>query len=256
MLVYGEPLLIWKRAMKRNVVLLLATTFIFSVAISVHANPDSDNNKSESSLEARKIKEAKELDGLREGKADSTEYTLNPSSVELLVELDPNGYGFRSRTHRMTISCDFDFILRGRAMLHYDYRFFRYFSVGILTGIDWTDISLVGRMREELSKKFPWQFSILGGVSGKWRLTEWYIRSAFFLEPSLLFGYMWQELPTQKTTHWRIRPGLFGGIETVFDSGFSLVSRVGVEFPFDFGRPNPKREVAEPLFVIAFGFAL
>lgn len=199
---------------------------------------------------------AKELDALRESAADSTEYTLDPSSVELVVEMDPNNYGFRTRNHRMTLSSEFDFILRGRSILHYDYRFFNYLSVGVLAGMDWSDMSLYSRFRDHLAKPAPKQFSILTGVSSKWRMTEWYMRSSIFLEPSLLFGYMWQTLLAQETTHWRLRPGIFSGIETVFDSGLTLNTRVGVEFPIDFGSKNPIREVVEPLLMLGLGLAI
>lgn len=196
---------------------------------------------------------ADELNALREKAAETTEYTLDPSSVKFVVDM---GYGFRTRNHRMTMSGDFDFFLRGRGMLHYDYRFFSYLSLGILAGIDWTDLSLYSRFRDQLSKPVPKQFSILGGLAARIRLTEWYLRSAIFIEPSCLFGHMWQTLVTQDTTHWRLRPGLFGSVETVFDSGLSLTTRIGAEFPFDFGSPNPVQERIEPLFLVGLGFAI
>lgn len=211
-------------------------------------------------LEQRALKadeaRRKELDAFREAEANSTEYTIDPSSVELLVELDPNGYGFRTRTHRMSMAAEFDFVLRGRGIFHYDYRFFNYLSFGVLAGIDWSDVSLFARFRDQLSKPAPKQFAVLGGLAAKWRLTEWYMRSSVFLEPSVLFGHMWQTWVATNTTHWRLRPGLFGGLESVFDSGLATTLRVGVEFPFDFGSANPVKEVAEPLFLVGFGFAI
>lgn len=199
---------------------------------------------------------ARELDALRESMADTTEYTLDPSSVELVVEMEPNGYGFRTRSHRMSMSAEADLIIRGRTMLHYDYRFFNYFSLGMLAGVDWSDISLWSRFKEDSTKRQPKQFAILGGISGKWRLTEWYMKSAFFLEPSLLLGPMWQTLGSLETYHWRLRPGLFGGIEKVFDSGFALSGRMGLEIPIDLSGENPVKEVFEPLLVVGFGFAI
>lgn len=209
-----------------------------------------------SRLRERTLRDRTENDGLKGSRADTTEYTLDPSSVQMVVELDPNGYGFISRNHRMTISSEFDLILRGRGIFHYDYRFFNYFSFGVLAGIDLSDMSLSYKFRTQLSKPLPWQFSILGGVSGKWRLTEWYMRSAFFLEPSFLFGPMWQNLASQRTHHWRLRPGLFAGFETVFDSGFSLITRLGVEKAFDFGDPNAYSELAEALLIVGLGFSI
>ena len=207
----------------------------------------------EQRIEAAK---AKELDALREASADTTEYTLEPSSVEMVVELEPAGYGFRQRSHRMVMSGEFDFLLRGRGVLHYDYRFFNHLSFGILAGLDWSALSLFNRFRQDLQKLFPKQLTVMGGLSAKWRLTEWYMRSSVFLEPSVIFGHMWQTLLSKESTYWRLRPGVFGGIETVFDSGLSLATRVGVEFPFDLGNENPVKEVAEPLFLFGIGFAI
>jgi hypothetical protein len=209
-------------------------------------------------LKERKAEEARmrELDAYREASADTTEYTLTPDSVQLVVEMDPNGYGFRTRAHRMSLSAEIDLILRGRGMLHYDYRFFNYLSVGLLAGIDWTDMSLVARFRDYMSRPAAKQLVLLGGLSAKWRLTEWYMRSSVFLEPAILFGHMWQTLYAQNTTHWRLRPGLFAGVESVFDSGLTTSVRVGVEIPFDFGTPNPIKEGPEPLFLLCFGFAI
>lgn len=199
---------------------------------------------------------AREMEGLRESKADSIEYTLNPSSVELMVEMDPSNYGFRSRNHRMVLGTDFDLLMRGRGMIRYDYRFFDHLSMGLMAGIDWTDMSLFSRFSDKLAKPTPKQFSVLGGVSAKWRLTEWYMHSSIFLEPSVLFGHMWQDFALIKSSHWRLRPGIFLGGETVFDSGLSLTLRAGAEFPADFGTPNPLVELVEPLFVVGFGLAI
>lgn len=200
---------------------------------------------------------SRDIEALREGKADVIEYTLDPSSVELFVEMDPGNYGFRTRDYRMVLSADFDLLLRGRSMLRYEYRFFDRISLGLMGGIDWSSLSLYSRFRDQLNKPYPKQFSVLGGLSGKWRITEWYMRSAVFLEPSLLFGYLWQDLaPLPRSTHWRLRPGIFAGYQTVFDSGLSLVLNLGAEFPIDFGQPNPIKEVVEPLFILGLGFAM
>lgn len=200
---------------------------------------------------------AKDIEGLREGKADAIEYTIDPSSVEMMVEMDPSNYGFRTRDHRMVLSGDFDFFLRGRAMLRYDFRFFNFLSLSLMGGIDSTEISLYSRFSDKLNKPNPKQFSVLGGVSAKWRLTEWYMNSSVFLEPSVMFGHMWQNLPTiAQTKHWRLRPGAFVGIETVFDSGLSLAFRVGPEFVFDFGKSNPFKELVEPVLMVGLGLAI
>lgn len=207
-------------------------------------------------LKERKVEELRKQELLSVQEQETTEYTLDPGSVELVVELDPNGYGFRTRSHRMTMSADVDLLLRGRSMLHYDYRFFNYLSIGVMGGLDWSDMSLYGRFREDSSNRFSKQLSLLGGASAKWRLSEWYMKSAVFLEPSLLFGHMWQNLKGFESKHWRLKPGLFVGGETVFDSGLSLSTKVGAEVPFDFGTANPMREVVEPLLVVGFGFAI
>jgi len=67
---------------------------------------------------------------------------------------------------------------------------------------------------------------------------------------------MWQTFASINTTHWRLRPGLFGGVETVFDSGLTLSTKVGVELALDVGSENPIYDGAEPLLVVSFGFAI
>jgi hypothetical protein len=116
-------------------------------------------------------------------------------------------------------------------------------------------MSLLDKVRQQLDKPYPEQFSILGGIITKWRLTEWYLHSAVFLEGSFLFGHMWQIFADEKSTHWRIRPGVFVGIDTVFDSGLNLSLKMGGEVPIDFNK-NAWREGIEPLALLGIGLAL
>lgn len=248
--------------MKKPIVSALGPlALLFSLTLGAQSEESVQDQKKQE-LHEQKVADAKarEMDGLREGKADSMEYTLNPSSVELMVEMDPGNYGFRTRNHRMTLAADVDLLFRGRAMLRYDYRFFNHLSFGVMGGVDWSSMSLYSRLRDQLGAATPKQFAFLGGLSAKWRLSEWYMNSSFFLEPSLLFGRLWQELGSvQKDKFWRLKPGIFAGWERVADSGFSLSVRVGAEFPLDFGgegRGNPIKEIAEPLVVIGLGFAI
>ena len=106
------------------------------------------------------------------------------------------------------------------------------------------------------SKPAPSQFSALVGLGAQWRLTEWYLNSSFSLEPSFMMGRMWQTFANQKTTHWRLLPGMFFGVTTLFDSGFMLSAKAGAEFPFDFGSANAVKELVHPLMMVGFGFAL
>lgn len=198
----------------------------------------------------------KEQDGLREASADTTEYTIDPSSVELLVELEPNAYGFRQRNHRATLSTDVDFLFRGRSFLRLDFRFFEYLSFGINGGFDWSQMSLFDKFRRQMNTSSPSQFAILAGLDAKMRLTEWYMRSSAFIETSFLFGRLWQDLLFLESKHWRIRPGIFLGLESVFDSGFTLSTKLGAEMPFDFGTPNPWKETVDPLLLIGFGLSI
>ncbi len=227
--------------------------------------PAEENDAAESQLERirKSVKERKKreaelrsLDIMRESRSMVTEYTVDPGSVEMVVELDPNNYGFRQRNHRMTLGGEFDLLLRGRGMLAYDFRFFEYWSFAVKAGVDWNDISLYSRFRDQLNKPAPKQFSVLGGLSAKLRLTEWYMRSAIFLEPSILTGYMWQTLINQESSYWRVRPGLFAVLETVFDSGLAMNFRLGFELPFDFGEVNPINEAVEPLTLFGLGLAI
>ena len=200
--------------------------------------------------------EAIKLDSFREANSNATEYSINPDSVKLAIDLSPENFGFYSKDRIMDLSVELDLLLRGRAFLTYNYQFFDYLSVGLAGGIDYSSMSLASKIRQQMPKPTPSQFSALVGVNAKWRLTEWYLNSAFFVQPSLLAGRMWQTFVTQKSTHWRLRPGAFVGVESVFNSGLVLNAKVGAEFPFDFGTANPVKEIVEPLFSLSFGFGI
>ena len=200
--------------------------------------------------------EAIKLDSFREANSNATEYSINPDSVKLAIDLNPENFGFYSKDRIMDLSVELDLLLRGRAFLTYNYQFFDYLSVGLAGGIDYSSMSLASKIRQQMPKPTPSQFSALVGVNAKWRLTEWYLNSAFFVQPSLLAGRMWQTFVTQKSTHWRLRPGAFVGVESVFNSGLVLNAKVGAEFPFDFGTANPVKEIVEPLFSLSFGFGI
>lgn len=214
-------------------------------------------------LEQRLIKERKEaaeqkaqLDSYREAHSNATEYTVNPESVKLAVELNPDNYGFFGKNHTMAFSLQFDYILKGRSLLNYDVRITDTLSLSLKGGIDFTAMSLISKIRQQMSKPAPSQFSTLVGLGAQWRLTEWYLNSSFSLEPSFIMGRMWQIFANQKTTHWRLLPGMFFGVTTLFDSGFMLSAKAGAEFPFDFGSANAVKELVHPSMMVGFGFAL
>lgn len=213
-------------------------------------------------LEAEKaLSERKEalrlFDLQREANPTVTEYSIDPGSVEAVVELDPNNYGFRQRNHRMTLGSELDFLFRGRALLFYDFRFFEYWTLSLKTGVDWTGMALYHKFQEAAAPtRTPSQLSVLGAVALKWRLTEWYLKSSVFVEPTVSGGYMWQELFDQKSEHWVFLPGINVGIQTVFDSGLSLAFRGGIEVPVDFGNTNPVKESLNTLMGVSVGFSL
>lgn len=186
----------------------------------------------------------------------TTEYAVDPGSVQLMVELDPGNYGMPTRNYRTGITAEFDFLFKGRSSLRFEYRPLSYLSTGLLVGLDWTDMSVFNRFRKSQSPQTPWQMAILGGFAAKLRLTEWYMQSAVSLEPSILTGYMWQVLGSTRTRHWSLRPGASLVFDRVFDSGFIFTSKVGVEFPFDFIDVNPIKEIAEPVVALGFGIAI
>lgn len=186
----------------------------------------------------------------------TTEYAVDPGSVQLMVELDPGNYGMPTRNFRTGITAEFDFLFKGRSGLRFEYRPLSFLSTGLLFGFDWTDMSVFNRFRRTQSPQTPWQMAVLGGLAVKLRLTEWYMQSAISFEPSILTGYMWQVLGNTKTKHLSLRPGAALVFDRVFDSGFIFTSKVGVEFPFDFLEVNPIKEIAEPVVAIGFGLAI
>ena len=272
--------------MKKRIILVVLLSFVsLSFSLSAKEADDdtdidamSDEDEEEQELEkvrkkaekkrqrilqqrlAKERKEALEdkaqLDSYREANSNATEYSVNPESVKLAVELNPDNYGFFGKSYLMAFSLQTDYLSKGRTALNYDVRITDTLSLGIKGGIDFTAMSLASKIRQQMSKPAPTQFSVLGGINAQWRVTEWYLNSAFSLEPSFVMARMWQTFANQKTTHWRLLPGMFFGLTTLFDSGFMLSTKLGAEFPFDFGTANAVKEVVHPTLIVGFGFAL
>lgn len=214
--------------------------------------------KRQESLKREKadLKKQEELDAIRDADANKTLYRVTPDSVKLLVELEPGSTGYKGRDHNMTFMFNADPFFTGRGFLSYEYRFFEYVSASFKAGIESTGFSLASKVRQQLDKPYPSQFSVLGGVGVKWRLTEWFLNSSIYLESSLLTGRLWQTLVDEKTTHWRLKPAGFVGLESVFNSGFAFNVAVGAEYTYDFAQPNPIKEGVDPAVLFGFGLAL
>ncbi|HXW60137.1 MAG TPA: hypothetical protein VEK06_01230, partial [Myxococcota bacterium] len=104
--------------MKKEISVLLTIFLVWGMAVCALAQPPAEAPENEEqikkpAMEQEEIKgkaaeEALERDmnAIRESRADTTEYTISPGSVELLVEMDPQNFGFRKRNHRMTITAE------------------------------------------------------------------------------------------------------------------------------------------------------
>ena len=71
-----------------------------------------------------------------------------------------------------------------------------------------------------------------------------------------MLAYTNQLLGPDKSSHWRFKPGVFAGMESVFDSGLTLGAKVGVEGPIEIGKANAYEESIVPLLVFSLGFAI
>lgn len=193
-------------------------------------------------------------------KLDDTNVELTPDVVELIVELDPKAYGFRARHHKMQLTADVDWLIRGRAQVQYEYRFGQFWSLVVPVSIDASEtVSLVDHMRRHGGEKLDSVFGVAGGVGIKFRLTEWMLKGSFFVEPQIQVGYAKLTVPAlDDVTSVRLRPALFVGFERVYDTGFVIHSKLGFEWAYDFFMQDkniPSTGILQPVLLTGVGYA-
>lgn len=174
----------------------------------------------------------------------------SPDLIEALIEIDPRAHGIHARNHKFEINLNYDPLINGRLTLGFQTRLGSHLSLDVPVSFEHSAIttrlgSVVGIYESGIS----WRWSASAGVGLKIRLSEWMLKSAFYLEPMVQAGYYsefvetgpFARTPRASTQAVRIRPGIYFGWERVFDSGFVIDAKLGVEKSFDvaLGVPSP-----------------
>ena len=167
-----------------------------------------------------------------------------PDLLELVVKTDQEAQGFRASHHVFQIQLEMDPLVNGRLSLGFQYRLNNFLVLDVPVSFDHLVLGQgLGRLLGVYSSDIVDQWALMGGLGLKIRLSEWMLKSSLYIEPILQAGYyqqtasMGSEILTESI---RIRPGLYMGFETVFDTGLVLGMKVGVEQPFDIRfRGNP-----------------
>jgi hypothetical protein len=162
----------------------------------------------------------------------------SPELFELVVEMDKNSQGFRATHRNFQIQLEADPLVNGRLSLGFQYRLNSFLTLDIPVSVDHSVLGqslgyAIGIHNSQVSN----QWAMLSGVGLKIRLSEWMLKSSFYLETVVQAGYYHQATQVLKqeilTESIRIRPALYFGVETIFDTGFVMGAKIGIEQFFD-----------------------
>lgn len=161
-----------------------------------------------------------------------------PDLLEFAVKMDQDAQGFRASHHVFRIQLEMDPLINGRLSLGFQYRLNNFLVLDIPVSFDHLVLGQgLGRSLGVYNSNIVDQWALMGGLGLKIRLSEWMLKSSLYIEPILQAGYYQQtveQIGTKILTESiRIRPGLYMGFETVFDTGLVLGVKAGVEQPFD-----------------------
>ncbi len=181
-----------------------------------------------------------------------------PEMLEIIVETDENAQGYRAGHHNFQVQLGMDPLVNGRLLFGFQYRLNHFLMLEVPVAFDHPVLGQwLGRTMGVYDAKIVDQWAMLGGLGLKIRLSEWMLKSSFFIEPVMQAGYYSQTVQyVQKvmTDSIRIRPGLYLGFETVFDTGLVIGVKVGVEHAFDINfRGKPLAYAANFSVVPMFG---
>lgn len=157
-------------------------------------------------------------------------------SADVIVELDPSQYNARARDHKMQVLLELDPVLRGRAALSFNYELIDWLALHVAARFDHSSMSQFYNFLELIQGDLPSYMAITGGVGAKMRLTEWTLKSSFYILPAVHFGLSQSTLSDGTVAQaFRIAPSIALGWEKVYNNGFSIGAALTVERPFDLG---------------------
>ena len=168
---------------------------------------------------------------------------VTPDLLELVVEMDKKSQGFLASHHQYEIRLDVDFLVNGRMTFSPQFTINKFLAVTVPVSFECSCLgqglgSLIKVQDSKIANK-------LGGLGLKIRLTEWMLKSSFYLEPTIQVGYIkqsWQlgadDAPLKVKSLVRLIPALYLGFEQIFDGGFVVGAKLGAEWRQDFVQQN------------------
>ena len=168
--------------------------------------------------------------------AQAENIQMTPDTVELVVDTNHQAQGFLARNHDYQVQFDVDPLVNGRINLGFQFRLNKFLALDIPVSYDSSGFGQWGSRVMGIYPKGMTQWSLMGGVGLKIRLSEWLGKGSFYVEPLVQVGYYSQTQSSGTSTNSiRVRPGLYLGYEEIFDTGFVIGAKLGVERPFDMG---------------------
>lgn len=155
-----------------------------------------------------------------------------PDLVELLVDIDPKAYGYRARAHEMAVGLSADPMINGRFSLDYQLLLNNYLKILFPISFEHSSLAATPILP---NLRIQNQWTVLGGVGVKFRLSEWMAKSSFYIELWTQAGLYAQEAKGFDDTRYaiRIRPSLYFGWERVFETGLIIGLKTGFEYNWD-----------------------
>ncbi|MBM3886981.1 hypothetical protein FJ364_03540 [Candidatus Dependentiae bacterium] len=165
---------------------------------------------------------------------------VTPDLLELVVEMDPTRQGFLAKNHSFQVSLSADFLINGRLTAGFQYHFHRFLALDIPVSFDHSLLGQWGGRKLGIyGDNSRSQWSLLAGLGLKIRLTEWMMKSSFYLEPMIQAGYSIKSLRNTGndslvlSSSIPIRFSMYLGFESVFDTGVVVGGKLGVEYPLE-----------------------
>ena len=161
-----------------------------------------------------------------------------PDLIEMLVDIDPKAYGYRSRAQKMAMILSADPMINGRLSLDYQLVLSPHFKLVFPVSFDHSFLAATPINPNDRIKN---QWAVLGGLGVKFRLSEWMAKSSFFIELWAQAGIYGQDALGFEDTRYaiRVRPTLFVGWERVFETGLVIGLKTGVEYNYDIQTGTP-----------------
>lgn len=171
---------------------------------------------------------------------------VTPDLLELVIDMDSKSQGFLASHHKYEIIIAADFLINGLLTFTPEFRINKFLALAVPFSLECSRFGLgLGNLLKIQDDKIVNQWGVFGGLGLKIRLTEWMLKSSFYLEPMMQVGYIKQfwrlgadDAPLKIKSLVRLIPALYLGFEQIFDSGFVAGAKLGAEWRQDFVLQN------------------